>query len=202
MLQFAPFLKFISIVGAISVPIMLVVYFVGQEVKMSRWEKRRDQAHLDIKEMLMTTHLTDERFSESRIFECAKGYFITIAKTGYIGFKLPLFNEIIYHISDINGFKVLKDGYSSTPNIGKAAIGKALFGNVGGIVGGLGYSTKKIGRITFVFNTNNFDFPTIEVDFLDSAIETTSYSYRKIIDKINEILSLLKILEKEAKSKK
>ncbi|MGP1439094.1 MAG: hypothetical protein ACTTKH_08500, partial [Treponema sp.] len=67
----------------------------------------------------------------------------------------------------------------------------------GAIRGGLGYSSKRINRLAISFSINDFDNPLIEIEFIEGSIETTSYSYKLELSKINKILSLLNILQKE-----
>lgn len=143
-------------------------------------------------------HAKDERFKNAEFFPCAKGYFLTISKSGYIGLSTKYDEgEKIYHIKDINSFELIKDGYHSVPNLGAAYIGKFMAGDAGAVIGGLGYSTNKINRLAISFSINDFDNPLIEIEFIDGSISTTSYGYKLELSNINKILSLLNILQKE-----
>ena len=147
---------------------------------------------------LEALHAKDERFKNAEFFPCAKGYFLTISKSGYIGLSTKYDEgEKIYHIKDINSFELIKDGYHSVPNLSAAYMGKFMAGDAGAIIGGLGYSSNNINRLAISFSINDFDNPLIEIEFIDDSISTTSYGYKLELSNINKILSLLNILQKE-----
>lgn len=152
---------------------------------------------------LETLHAEDERFKNAEFFSCARGYFITISKTGYIGLSTKYDEtEKVYQITDINSYELIKDGYHSIPNLGAAYMGKFMAGDAGAIVGGLGYSSNRINRLALSFSINDFDNPLIEIEFIDSSTSTSSYSYKLKLSNINKILSLLDILKKEYSKEK
>ncbi len=147
---------------------------------------------------LEALHAEDERFKNAEFFPCARGYFLTISKTGYLGFSTKYDEtEKVYHIKDINSFELIKDGYHSIPNLSAAYLGKFLAGDTGAIIGGLGYSSNRINRLAISFSINDFDNPLIEIEFIDGSISTSSYTYKLELSNINKILSLLNILQKE-----
>ena len=152
---------------------------------------------------LEALHAEDERFKNAEFFPCARGYFLTISKTGYLGFSTKYDEtEKVYHIKDINSFKLIKDGYHSVPNLSAAYLGKFLAGDTGAIIGGLGYSSNRINRLAISFSINDFDNPLIEIEFIDGSISTSSYTYKLELSNINKILSLLNILQKEYSNEK
>ena len=152
---------------------------------------------------LEALHAEDERFKNAEFFPCAKGYFLTISKTGYLGFSTKYDKtEKVYHIKDINSFELIKDGYHSVPNLSAAYLGKFLAGDTGAIIGGLGYSSNRINRLAISFSINDFDNPLIEIEFIDGSISTSSYTYKLELSNINKILSLLNILQKEYSNEK
>ena len=147
---------------------------------------------------LEAKHAEDERFKNAEFFSCATGYFITISKTGYLGLSTKYDeSEKVYHITEINSFKLIKDGHHSVPNLSAAYMGKFLAGDTGAIIGGLGYSSDSINRLAISFSINDFDNPLIEIEFIDGSISTSSYAYKLELSSINKILSLLNILQKE-----
>jgi len=152
---------------------------------------------------LEALHAEDERFKNAEFFPCARGYFLTISKTGYLGFSTKYDEtEKVYHIKDINSFELIKDGYHSVPNLSAAYLGKFLAGDTGAIIGGLGYSSNRINRLAISFSINDFDNPLIEIEFIDGSISTSSYTYKLELSNINKILSLLNILQKEYSNEK
>ena len=147
---------------------------------------------------LEALHAKDERFKNAEFFSCARGYFLTISKSGYLGLSTKYDeSEKVYHISQINNYKLIKDGYHSVPNLSAAYMGRFMAGDAGAIIGGLGYSSNNINRLAISFSINDFDNPLIEIEFIDGSISTTSYSYKLRLSNINKILSLLNILQKE-----
>ena len=147
---------------------------------------------------LEALHAQDERFKNAEFFPCAKGYFLTISKTGYLGLSTKYDEtEKVYHIKDINSYKLIKDGYHSVPNLSAAYMGKFFAGDAGAIIGGIGFSSNSINRLAISFSINDFDNPLIEIEFIDGSISTSSYAYKLELTTINKILSLLNILQKE-----
>ena len=147
---------------------------------------------------LEALHAKDERFKNAEFFPCAKGYFLTISKSGYLGLSTKYDEtEKVYHIKDINKYELIKDGYHSVPNLSAAYMGKFFAGDAGAIIGGLGYSSNNINRLAISFSINDFDNPLVEIEFIDGSISTSSHSYKLQLSNINKILSLLNILQKE-----
>lgn len=200
LLNLSEYSHFIPVGAIIIIIVMILGYFIASDVKHSNYKKRKKEEHIKTRESLIAIHKEHEKFKEADLFECATGYFITISQSGYIGFVLPnKAYELVYHIKDINGFEVLKDGYSNAPDLGAAYAGKLFFGDVGAIIGGLGFSSKRIGRLAFIFKVNDFNTPLIEIEFLDSGVNTTSFVYESTLTKIHKILALLNIIEKKYK---
>lgn len=153
------------------------------------------------KNALVEQTATDDRLKDAKVFEGWPGYLIAIAKTGYISLKTPdMETNKIIHISDINGFEILKDGMSNSANIGSAAVGGLLFGGIGAVIGGIGSSTSSISSLSFIFRLNDFDMPSVEIKFFESKIKTDSLVYKATMKEINEIAGLLSFIERENKN--
>ena len=153
------------------------------------------------KKNLVEQTSTDERLKDAKIFEGWTGYFIAIAKTGYISLKTPnMASHKIVHINDINGFDIIKDGLSNSANAGSAVVGGLLFGGIGALIGGLGSSKSSISSLSFIFKLNDFDLPSIEIKFIESKTKTDSFFYKMTMEKMNEIAGLLSFIEREYKN--
>ena len=192
-----------SIVILLLIAIVVAVFGVWYIVKLLKRDPLKE--YLESPEgkketTLEALHAKDERFKNAEFFPCAKGYFITISKTGYLGLSTKNDEtEKVYHITEINSYELIKDGYHSVPNLSAAYLGKFFAGDAGAIIGGLGYSSNNINRLAISFSINDFDNPLIEIEFIDGSTSTSSYSYKLELSNINKILSLLNILQKEYK---
>jgi hypothetical protein len=192
-----------SIVILLLIAIVVAVFGVWYIVKLVKRDPLKE--YLESPEgkketTLEALHAKDERFRNAEFFPCAKGYFITISKTGYLGLSTKNDEtEKVYHITEINSYELIKDGYHSVPNLSAAYLGKFFAGDAGAIIGGLGYSSNNINRLAISFSINDFDNPLIEIEFIDGSTSTSSYSYKLELSNINKILSLLNILQKEYK---
>ncbi|MEL5718653.1 hypothetical protein [Treponema pedis] len=152
------------------------------------------------KKNLVEQTSTDERLKDAKIFEGGTGYFIAIAKTGYVSLKTPnMESHKIVHINDINGFELVKDGLSNSANAGSAVVGGLLFGGLGALIGGIGSSKAAISSLSFIFKLNDFDLPSIEIKFIETKTKTDSFFYKMTMEKINEIAGLLSFIEREHK---
>ena len=190
-----------SILFLLVITILVVVFGVWYIIKLVRKDPLKE--YLESPEgkketALEALHAKDERFKNAEFFPCAKGYFITISKTGYIGLSTKYDEtEKVYHITEINSYELIKDGYHSVPNLSAAYMGKFMAGDAGAIIGGLGFSSNNINRLALSFSINDFDNPLIEIEFIDGSVSTSSYAYKLELSNINKILSLLNILQKE-----
>ena len=102
----------------------------------------------------------------------------------------------ILNIKDIVGFEVLTNGTSSA-NIGGAIAGGLLFGGVGAIIGG--QSKEKIPKMSFLFKTNDFHNPNIEIPIIVSSVKKGSFEDQAIQEKIKNLTSTLEIVERSNK---
>lgn len=140
---------------------------------------------------------TDTRLKNAKFFEGATGYFILISESGYVGFKTPEMEaQKIVYINDINGFELQQNGHSSA-NSTAAIAGGLLFGGIGAVLGGIGSAKQNITSLSFVFKINDFNTPSIEIKFIDSAIKNDSTYYEMLMKRINELDGLLSFIEKK-----
>lgn len=143
---------------------------------------------------------TDSRLKNAKLFDGATGYFILISESGYVGFKTPeMETQKIVYINDINGFELQQNGHSSA-NATAAIAGGLLFGGIGAVLGGVGSARQKITSLSFVFKINDFNTPSIEIKFIDSATKNDSAYYKIIMKRINELDGLLSFIEKKYRS--
>ncbi|MGP1439077.1 MAG: hypothetical protein ACTTKH_08410, partial [Treponema sp.] len=144
---------FLIYLFSIILVIVLAVYYIIKLKKRDPLKEYLASPEGKKETALEALHANDERFKNAEFFPCASGYFLTISKTGYLGLSTKYDEtEKVYHIKDINSFELIKDGYHSTPNISAAYMGKFLFGDTGAIIGGLGYSSKRINRLAISFS--------------------------------------------------
>lgn len=171
--------------------------FFWTPIKASMIKRKKKEWHEKTKNRLLEKYKNDSRFIGGTIYECATGYFMTIAESGYIEFNTPSITDYVCHIKDINGVELVKDRYSNAPDIGAAGIGKMLYGDVGAVIGGLGYSRKKIGRISIMFKVNDFKRSLIEMKFIDGSVDTNSYDYELTINQTQRLFSQLDVLDRK-----
>lgn len=176
---------------------LAVGYIFWTPIKETRLKKQRKERHENTRNRLLEKYKTDARFVGGTIYECATGYFMTIAETGYIEFNTPFVSEYVCHIKDINGLELVKDRYSNAPDIGAATIGRMMYGDVGAVIGGLGYSRQKIGRISIMFRINDFKKSLIEMKFIDDKVSTNSYAYELVINQTQKMFSQLDVLDRK-----
>ena len=187
----------------VAVAVVLAGVFIFRDpIRDSRYKKLKKKWHLQTREMLLTKYKNDPRFPDGTIYECSTENFVTVSETGYLEFNVPGATGYVCHIKDINGVELVKDGYSNAPDIGAAGVGRMLFGDVGALIGGLGYSRKKIGRISVMFKINDFKRSLIEVKFIDESIYTDSGSYQLAINQAKKLFSQLDVLERKYREEK
>jgi hypothetical protein len=140
----------------------------------------------------------DERFLSSKLFDFINTSFILVSETGFIALKSLAMEEIkVLSIKDIIGFEVVTNG-KAVANIGGAIAGGLLFGGVGAIIGG-SPSREKISSMSFLFKTNDFNNPNIEIPVIALSIKNGSYEYQAIEEKLKNLTSILEIVEKKIK---
>jgi hypothetical protein len=134
------------------------------------------------------------------LFDFINTSFILISETGFIALKSLFIKEIIIiNIKDVIGFEVLTNGKSSA-NIGGAIAGGLLFGGVGAIIGGL-QSKETITKMSFLFKTNDFNNPNIEIPIIALSLKKGSFEYQALDEKIKNLTSTLEIVEQKIKGK-
>jgi hypothetical protein len=140
---------------------------------------------------------TDERFAGSKLFDFINTSFILVSETGVIALKSLYMKEIrILSMRDITGFEVLTNGKTAA-NIGGAIAGGLLFGGIGAIIGG--QSNEKITKMSFLFKTNDFNNPNIEIPIIASSVKKGSFEDQAIQEKIKKLTSTLEIVERSKK---
>ena len=68
--------------------LLAIVLAVGNlfwtPIKASRLKKQKQERHENTRQKLLIKYKGDARFEGGTIYECATGYFMTIAESGYI----------------------------------------------------------------------------------------------------------------------
>jgi hypothetical protein len=156
------------------------------------WKKQKSE------KSFLNLQNIDERFSNSKLFDFINTSFILISETGFIALKSLFMKEIkIINIKDVIGFEVLANGKPSA-NIGGAIAGGLLFGGVGAIIGGL-QSKETITKMSFLFKTNDFNNPNIEIPIIALSLKKGSYEYQALDEKIKNLTSTLELVERNVK---
>jgi len=171
-------------------------------IKIARNKKMQKARHEDVRAMLLEKYKSDARFAGGVIYECATGYFLTIAETGYLEFNTPFVWEYVCRITDLNGVQLIKDRYSTAPNLNAAHAGNMMYGEVGALIGGLGYSRQRIGRISIMFKVNDFKNSLIEMKFIDEKLDTSSYDYELVINQTQRMFAQLDVLSRKYKKER
>jgi len=139
----------------------------------------------------------DPRLINAKLFHPIGGT-IAISESGYVGFKNDKIKENIkvLHINDIKGFNLDING-NTQHNTGGAITGGLLFGAVGAIIGG--QNIEMITKLSLIFKIDDFNNPNIEIPFILFKIKKGSYEHKQALDMVNEISSLLELLERKYK---
>lgn len=101
--------------------------------------------------------------------------------------------SIVYNYSDIVDFELLEDGES----ISSGGLGRALFGGVGAVVGGVTgkKSTKGIcNSMKIKITVNDMNNPVVYVDLISSATKKGSMIYKACHNSAQECLSILQLI--------
>lgn len=119
-------------------------------------------------------------------------------------FKDPEKTDHLYYVRDIINFELLCDGTSLANGVSLtgAAIGGAVFGGAGAIVGAAS-KRKKCKSLLIKITFNNLNDPVDYIKVIDSnsAIKVDSDPYRKIYIMAQKCLSILAVLKKNAENK-
>jgi hypothetical protein len=175
--------------GIIVMAVGLFIFWLGFANAKQKKEKEKFSQAL----------ASDDRLKGAKIFELVIDNMIVISETGYIGLKNDKIKEFlkIIHINDINGFELNVNG-NMRHNTGGAIAGGLLFGGIGALIGG--QSKEIINKLSFLFKINDFSNPIIEIPLILFKVKKGSFSHQAVLDKANEIISLLEILEKKYKA--
>lgn len=181
----------------LGIGLVIWYVFIWPLMKAAKYKKLTKGLHEITRNRLLEKYNSDPRFVDGTLYECTWGYFMAVSESGYIEFNTPSVHDYVCHIKDINGVKLIKDRYSNAPDIAAAGFGKMLYGDVGAMIGGLGYSKKKIGRISIMFKINDFKHSLIEMKFIDESIDTNSYKYTLAINQTQQLFSQLDVLDRK-----
>jgi len=139
---------------------------------------------------------TDSRFSGAKLFDFINTSFILISESGFIALKSLDMKELkILNIKDITGFEVLTDG-KAVANIGGAVAGGILFGGIGAIIGGM-QQQEKITKMSFLFKTNDFNNPNIEIPVIALSVKKGSFEHKAIEGKLRDLTNTLEVVERK-----
>lgn len=110
----------------------------------------------------------------------------------------------IYNFSDILNFELIEDGETlSKGGLGSAAIGGALFGGVGAVVGSM-TGTKKTksicSKLQIKITLRNIENPVIYINLIFADTRKDGILYKSVYSDAQEILSLLQLMTEENKS--
>jgi hypothetical protein len=176
----------ISGVGVYVIVGGVLIFFLGIFAGKTAKEKRETLAKIK----------SDDRLANAKIFEPIFDNIIAISESGFVGLKTDKMKGDIkvLNISDINGFEVNVNG-NLQHNTGGAIAGGLLFGGIGAIIGG--QNKEMITKLSFVFKTNDFNMPTIEIPLILLKVKKGSYEHQKALDTASEVGSLLELLERK-----
>lgn len=107
------------------------------------------------------------------------------------------FNEIL-------DFEVVENGNSVlSSKTGSAVVGGLLFGGVGAVAGASGSRAinENCNTLKLKIYTSNIKNSVITIDFLDNSISKNNPFYDQIIEIINKMVSLLKIIKEQNRQK-
>jgi len=150
-----------------------------------------------LKKSFLDLQKSDNRFSNSKLFGFINTSFILVSESGFIALKSYVMKDIkILNIKDITGFEVITDG-KPVANIGGAVAGGLLFGGVGAIIGAMPQK-EKITKMSFVFKTNDFNNPSIDIPvIMFGSVKKGSFEHQAIEQQLKDLSNTLEVVEKK-----
>ena len=152
------------------------------------WLARVDEAHGQLDSFHETASVGDYL----KIDEDAKQWYIPVKKS-----KVP----VIHSYGDVVSFELLEDGNSiASGGLGRAAVGGALFGGAGAIVGAATGKKKTKGTVTKLqlkVTLNDLSNPVEYIDFITSEFKKDGFIYKTIESSAQKCLSYFEIMARE-----
>jgi len=148
---------------------------------------------------LLSLLLSDARLKGGKLFHKMIETPVVISQNGYIGFIDKSSGVKIFHIKDVNSFKLVVDQREAV-NISGAAVGGVFFGGVGAILGGM-KGREKITSMNILFGTKDFYNPTVSIRLLSTGTNKGSFVYNSLESEISDLMATLEIVEKSAVEK-
>jgi hypothetical protein len=143
--------------------------------------------------------LADERFKNAKIFRILKTPMV-ISEEGYIGVIDESYSKAaIIHIKDVNGFELTMDS-QKVSDVDSTVTDHWLFRDIKTVTTTT-TQREEIHNMTLLLKINDFNNPTLVIHLIKFKTEKGTGYYKLLQDKINEILSILEIIEKKYKEK-
>ncbi len=159
------------------------------------WLAKVDVAHDELDSFTETASVGDYL----KIDETTKQWYIPVKKS-----KVP----VIHKYEDVVNFELLEDGNSvASGGLGRAAVGGALLGGFGAVVGastGKKKSKKTVTKLQLKITLNDLSNPVEEINFITSEFKKDGFLYKTIESSAQKCLSYFEIMtqsvavEKEA----
>lgn len=118
----------------------------------------------------------------ARIFRAVGDSFIAINKNGYIGIKASMTEKtLVFHVRDLIEFDARKNSKAS-----------------GGLLSSFfnSKSPEKVSSLSIVFTINSFDNHLIELEFMDIGGTTDSMIFKSALKRLEEVWTLIELLQK------
>lgn len=114
----------------------------------------------------------------------------------------------VYSQDDLLSFEYLENNSSITKggtSIGKAAVGAALLGGAGMVLGGLSGKKKTKEKVTSMqlvvtFRNNKNKIKTETIRYASGSLDRSSYAYQGFIEKVQSDLALLNLISVTAEN--
>lgn len=176
--------------GMFAIFLSIILGFIGASIT-SKYINKIDEEEINktISEMESEGTTITKKYGDLVIDQINK-------KWGVI--KNPSMPPYMHNFSDLVSFRLVENGveYENKGGVMRAAVGGALFGTAGAIIGASTANQRQnISEIYVLAVTSNFDHPTEKIQICSSVSDTSSLLYRSYIDTANKIVGLLTAIQ-------
>jgi hypothetical protein len=114
-----------------------------------------------------------------------------------LDYNAPAHEYVKFSYDQIQGCEIIENGGSTTSNAFEAAVGTAILGTAGAVIGGAGGRDAVCNSLSLKLTVNNYEQPAFYIDVLTTPISTTTAEYYEALRKAHDIVSKINMLKKE-----
>lgn len=153
----------------------------------------------DVNQLLKINNATENIKKNSKLKTVGKGILAMYTLGASIAVELALKpGDVIFHYNEITNYDLLENDLAvESGGLGRAVVGNAIAGPVGGILGSMTAkrkTKKSIDMLALHITTNNFCFPSIMISYIKSETKTKSSKYANALSQAHNTIACLNLI--------